>query len=68
MVTLHVDGMTCNHCVRAVTGAVTEAAPGTTVEVDLQTGLATIGGPADLPLEKIKAAIEEEGYTVIGTA
>lgn len=67
MVTLHVDGMDCGHCVRAVTDAITEAAPGTTVEVDLETGLATIGGPDDLPLDRIKAAIEEEGYTVTGT-
>lgn len=68
MVTLHVDGMTCGHCVRAVTNAVTETAPGTTVEVDLEKGTAAIGGPSDLPLDKIKAAIEEEGYTVTGTA
>ena len=62
MLVLMVGGMTCGHCVKAVTKAV-EAVPGVDrVEVDLAAGRVTVVGAADeAPVRK---AIETEGYTV----
>ena len=60
---IKVGGMSCEHCVKAVTGAV-EALPGiVSVAVDLDGGTATVEhDPAVCPAVKIKAAIEEEGF------
>lgn len=60
MLVLNVHGMTCGHCVRAVTEAVQEAAPGAEVAVDLAAGTVAISGPADPA--RVAAAIGEAGY------
>lgn len=62
MLTLRVEGMSCGHCVRAVTEAVQEVAPGVGVQVDLSTGVVRVDGPA--PPEAVAHAIEEAGYRV----
>lgn len=62
MLTLKVEGMSCGHCVRAVTEAVQEVAPGTGVQVDLAAGLVRVDGPA--APETVARAIEEAGYRV----
>ena len=62
MLTLKVEGMTCGHCVRAVTEAVQEVAPGAGVQVDLAAGLVRVDGPA--PPEAVAHAIEAAGYRV----
>ncbi len=61
MTKLKIDGMTCQHCVRAVSGALQEV-PGVdrVVEVSLERGEASVEGPAETAL--LIAAIEEEGY------
>lgn len=57
---INVTGMSCQHCVGAVTRAL-EAVPGVTaVEVDLDTGLARVQGEAD-PAALVRA-ISEAGY------
>jgi copper chaperone len=57
-----VGGMTCGHCVKAVTKAV-DALPGVErVEVDLAAGRVTVAGTADAAL--VRKAIETEGYTL----
>ena len=63
--TLKVEGMSCEHCVKAVRGAL-EALPGLDgIQVDLKGGTASFGyDPATTTLETIKAAIVEEGYEV----
>ena len=62
MLVLNVGGMTCGHCVKAVTKAV-EALPGVErVEVDLAAGRVTVVGAADAAL--VRKAIETEGYTL----
>jgi copper chaperone len=59
-VTLQITGMTCEHCVRAVTRAL-ERVPGVDrVEVTLKPGVAVVHGRADP--EKLFAAVREEGY------
>ena len=58
-----VSGMTCDHCVRAVTQAIQRLDPAASVDVDLAAGRVAVRGakadPADLA-----AAIAEEGYRV----
>jgi copper chaperone len=63
---LTVEGMSCEHCVKAVTGAVS-ALPGIeSVAVDLDAGLVTVvHDPDQSPLDKIKFEIEEQGYDVV---
>ncbi|MDR3051806.1 MAG: copper ion binding protein [Oscillospiraceae bacterium] len=62
---IKVDGMSCEHCVRAITKAVS-ALPGIgSVAVDLQAGTVTVRhDPDQSPVNKIKLAIEDQGYDV----
>ena len=63
--TINVKGMSCEHCVKAVTNAVT-ALPGIGgVAVYLKSGTVEVEhDPAVTSIEKIKAEIEEQGYDV----
>jgi len=62
MLTLSVTGMTCEHCVKAVTRAV-RAIPGAgAVAVDLDRGVVTVQGNPDAGA--VRAAIVAEGYDV----
>jgi copper chaperone len=65
-ITLNVEGMSCSHCVNAVTKAVT-ALPGVSgVNVSLEGKTVTVDYDADqVSLDAIKEAIEEEGYDVV---
>ncbi len=58
---LTITGMTCDHCVRAVTDAITGVDGVTGAEVDLGAGAATLTGDG-VDLEAVVAAITEEGY------
>ena len=62
---INVEGMSCEHCVKAVTNAV-GALPGVgSVSVDLGAGTATVEYDASqTPLGKIKAEIEDQGFDV----
>lgn len=62
-----VEGMACEHCVRAVTNAV-GALPGVgSVSVDLgQKTVAVQFDSAKSTVENIVAAIEDQGYDVVG--
>ena len=60
---LNVQGMSCGHCVSAITTAV-EPLPGVTgVEVDLKAGTVRVDGEADRAA--VAAAIENAGYDVV---
>ncbi len=61
MTKLKIDGMSCEHCVRAVSGALQEV-PGVeaVVEVSLDRGEALIEGSAETAL--LIEAVEAEGY------
>ena len=52
--------MTCGHCVKTITGAVTAAAPGASVAVDLPTHRVTISGTDQA--DEVEAAIRDAGY------
>lgn len=68
--TFRVDGMTCGHCVQAVTSELT-ALPGVTdVRVDLVDGGSspvTVTSDAPLDTAAVSAAVEEAGYAVTPT-
>ena len=61
-VELTIEGMTCEHCVRAVRGRL-ERTPGVKVE-DVQVGSATLEyDAATTSLDDVEEAIADEGYT-----
>ncbi len=61
-VTLTIEGMTCEHCVRAVRGRL-EHTPGVKVDA-VEVGTATIEfDPKKTNLDEIEEAIADEGYT-----
>lgn len=64
---LKVDGMSCDHCVKAITKAV-GALPGVEhVSVDLNGKTVTVTyDPAQSPLDTIRAEIDDQGYEVVG--
>ncbi|MEL7610157.1 MAG: copper chaperone CopZ [Bacillota bacterium] len=63
---LNVNGMSCEHCVRAVTKAV-GALPGVDgVSVDLKAKTVAVEyDPQKSALDAIKFAIEDQGYDVV---
>jgi len=66
--TLKVEGMSCEHCVKAVTNALGGIVGVTGVAVSLKNKTASFSyDPAQTPLETIKAAITDEGYEVEAT-
>jgi copper chaperone len=60
--TFQVQGMSCGHCVNAVTQAVRSVDPQAEVKVDLPTGKVDVQSGQDHAA--IARAIEEEGYRV----
>ena len=58
-----VSGMTCGHCVRAVTDAIKGVDPGATVAIDLAEGHVTVRDETAEP-GLIAKAITDEGYAV----
>ncbi|MDO9345861.1 MAG: cation transporter [Pseudomonas sp.] len=56
-----VEGMTCGHCVRAVTQAVQGQDPAASVKVDL--AAKEVGVESRLSAEQVIEAITEEGYS-----
>jgi len=60
MVELKVSGMSCGHCVKAVTAAIQAADPGASVQVALDTGL--VRAETRLSPGEVTAVLAEEGY------
>lgn len=56
----NVQGMTCGHCVKAVTSAIKDQDPSAIVQVDLPTGEVIV--ESDLAAQQIIGLIGEEGY------
>jgi copper chaperone len=61
-----VDGMTCSHCVLAVTDEVGQVAGVTGVDVDLEAGRMLVRG-AGFSDEAIRDAVDEAGYELAGS-
>lgn len=65
-IVLQVQGMSCGHCVAAITSAVQQVPGATGVDVDLGRGVVTVSGTPDVPA--VAAAIEDTGYDVAQSA
>jgi copper chaperone CopZ len=62
--TYHVSGMTCDHCVRAVSAEVTKLEGVTGVAVDLPSGTLTVTSDKPLDFAAVSAAVDGAGYDV----
>ncbi len=62
--TYTVEGMTCGHCVSAVSGEVGKVAGVTDVSVDLEGKTVTVIGDS-IDDAAIAAAVDEAGYTLV---
>jgi copper chaperone len=64
--TLEVKGMSCSHCVNAIEGALKELNGVESFNVDLSGNQVTLSYDEEVvQIEKVKEAIEEEGYDVV---
>jgi copper chaperone len=62
MQVFNVEGMSCGHCVKAITQAVQAKDPSASVRVDLASK--EVGVETALTADQVIAAISEEGYGV----
>jgi copper chaperone len=62
----NVEGMSCQHCVSAVTKAIRETDAAADVRVDLAAGTVTVESSA--PVDTLKEAIDDAGYTVVAVS
>ncbi|NUU38534.1 heavy-metal-associated domain-containing protein [Pseudomonas sp. C2B4] len=62
MQVFNVEGMSCGHCVRAITEAVQAKDPAASVRVDL--AAKEVGVESALTADQVIALISEEGYGV----
>ncbi|KPG95044.1 copper resistance protein CopZ [Pseudomonas sp. RIT-PI-q] len=60
MQVFNVEGMSCGHCVKAITQALQAKDPAASVRVDL--AAKEVGVESALTTEQVIAAITEEGY------
>ena len=60
--TFAVTGMTCGHCVAAVTAEVAKINGVTAVDIDLSTGSVTVESTAAIEPSDLADAIDEAGY------
>lgn len=60
--TINVVGMTCDHCVKAVTEEVMGIDGVQSVHVDLDSGTVTIDTTQEISRESLLAAVDEAGY------
>jgi len=64
--TYRVSGMTCDHCVRAVTTELVLLPGVRSVDVDLAEGSVTVTSDGPLDLEDVREAVDEAGYALEG--
>ena len=60
--TYTVTGMTCGHCVQAVTGELSTLPGVADVQIDLPSGAVTVTSEAPLSDDAVRAAVDEAGY------
>lgn len=66
MYELQVEGMSCGHCVSAVTKSIQEVDAAAKVDVDLAQQKVRVDSTAKL--DEIKSAVNEAGYPVLAAA
>lgn len=65
---INVDGMTCDHCVKAVTEEISKIPGVTEVNIDLHAGEispVTITAGDEISDADIATAVEEAGYSIV---
>jgi copper chaperone len=62
--TYTVEGMTCEHCVRAVTAEVGKVEGVAGVDVDLASGNVTVRADGPVDDAAVAAAVDEAGYRI----
>ncbi len=60
---LMIEGMSCEHCVKAVTEALSEIGA-IDIDIDLATGTTYIDSALDIAEEALREAVHEAGYTL----
>jgi len=63
--TYTIKGMTCAHCVNAVSGELSRLPGVTGVEVDLAGGTATVTSNTPLDPRAVRDAVDEAGYELV---
>jgi copper chaperone len=63
--TYAVSGMSCQHCVDAVTGELSKLDAVEAVQVDLGSGAVTVTSTDPLADDVVRAAIDEAGYDLV---
>ena len=64
--TYQIKGMTCGHCESAVSGELNRLAGVQAVVADATTGTAKVTSAAPLPMDEVRAAVDEAGYELVG--
>jgi copper ion binding protein len=64
--TYRVTGMSCQHCVDAVTAELGRIAGVEQVQVDLALGSVSVTSTAPLAIDEVRAAIDEAGFDLEG--
>ena len=62
--TFTITGMTCSHCVKAVTEEICKLDGVTAVHIDLATGTAAVESDQRLDAAAVAAAVDDAGYEV----
>ena len=62
--TYEVTGMTCEHCVNAVKGEISQLEGVDQVDVELEGGKVTVNSSAPVDDTQVRAAVEKAGYQV----
>ena len=63
--TYTVSGMTCEHCVKAVSEEVAAIEGVESVDVELESGQLTVRSEEPVPDEAVAAAVDEAGYSLV---
>jgi copper chaperone CopZ len=63
--TYSVEGMTCEHCVRAVTTELVILPGVQSVDVDLESGAVTVTSNGPLDESAVREAVDEAGYELV---
>ncbi|MEE4354788.1 MAG: cation transporter [Desulfatiglans sp.] len=65
MSTIKIKGMSCNHCVMAVTKALNEVEGISNAKVDLEKAEATFDEAGSVDMDIVKEKIQKAGYEVV---
>lgn len=64
LTTITVSGMTCQHCVNAITEELGALNGVSAVDVTLSSGTVTLRSNRELSRAEVAAAVDEAGYTI----